>query len=126
MTKVINRYHLDGFMLKRYVNDSLRWVTWVDPGDDPGDEGLFVLAGPCVIHAEPPVIELGPCKLRGAAEERSMDEVQQLLTSLPQWRETRWYAKHDDGGQLSTSDWWLEWRECATDEPAGVASAESR
>ena len=55
-----------------------------------------------------------------------MDEVQQLLTSLPQWRETRWYVKHDDGGQLSTSDWWLEWRECATDEPARVASLGAR
>ncbi len=122
MHKVINRYHLDGFMLERYGNDSLRWVTWLDLSD----EGLIVLAGPCVIHAETDVIELGPCKMRVAAEERSMDEVQQLLASLPQWRETRWYVKHDDGGQLSTSDWWLEWRECATDEPAGVASAESR
>ncbi len=122
MTKMIERYQLDGFMLERYADDSLRWVTWVDPGD----EGLMVLAGPCIIHAEPDVIELWPCKLRDAADERSMDEVQQQLTSLPQWRETRWYAKHDDGGQLSASDWWLEWRECATDEPAGVASAESR
>ena len=119
MTKVINRYQLDGFMFERYGNDSLRWVTWLDLGD----EGLFVLAGPCVIHAEPPVIELGPCKLRGAAEERSMDEVQQLFASFPQWRETRWYAKHDDGEKLAASEWWLEWRECATDEPARVASA---
>ncbi len=122
MNKVINRYQLDGFMFERYANDSLRWVTWLDLGD----EGLLVLAGPCVIHAEPDVIELGSCKLRDAAEERSMDEVQQLLTSLPQWRETRWYAKHDDGEQLSASDWWLEWRKCATDEPAGVASAGNR
>ncbi len=122
MTKVTNRYQLDGFMLERYADDSLRWVTWLDLGD----EGLFVLAGPCVIHAEPDLIELGPCKLRVAAEERSMDEVQQLLTSLPQWRETRWFAKHDDGEQLSTSDWWLEWHECATDEPARVASAGNR
>ena len=100
MTKVINRYQLDGFVLERYADDSLRWVTWVDLDD----EGLSVLAGPCVVHTEPPVIELGPCKLRGAAEERSMDEVHQLLTSLPPWRETRWYAKHDDGEQLSASD----------------------
>jgi hypothetical protein len=98
MTKVIERYHLDGFMLERYVNDSLRWMTWLDLGD----EGLFILAGPCVIHAAPDVIELGPCKLRDAAEERSMDEVQQLLRRLPQWRETRWFAKHDDSEQLST------------------------
>ncbi len=119
MTKVTNRYQLDGFMLERYADDSLRWVTWLDLGD----EGFFVLAGPCVVHTEPDVIELGPCKLRVAAEERSMDEVQQLLTSLPQWRETRWYVKHDDGEQLSASDWWLEWHECATDEPARVASA---
>ncbi len=122
MTKVTNRYQLDGFMLERYANDSLRWVTWLDLGD----EGLIVLAGPCVIHAEPDVIELGSCKLRVAAEERSMDEVQQLLTSLPQWRETRWYTKHDDGGQLAASDWWLEWRECRADEPARVASAGAR
>ncbi len=122
MTKVIERYHLDGFMLERYADDSLRWVTWLDLGD----EGLFVVAGSCVIHAEPDVIELGPCKLRDAADERSMDEVQQLLTSLPQWRETTWYAKHDDGGQLSTSDWWLEWRECTDDQAACVASAGDR
>ena len=122
MTKVTNRYQLDGFMLERYVNDGLRWVTWLDLGD----EGLVVLAGPCVIYADPDVIELGPCKLRDAAEERSMDEVQQLLTSLPQWRETSWYTKHDDGGQLSASDWWLEWHECATDEPARVASSGDR
>ncbi len=122
MHKVIDRYQLDGFMLERYADGSIRWVTWLDLGD----EGLLVLAGPCVVHSEPDVIELGPCKLRDAAEERSMEEVQQLLTSLPQWRETSWYVKHDDGEQLSTSDWWLEWRECATDEPAGVASAESR
>ncbi len=122
MHKVIDRYQLDGFMLERYANDSLRWVTWLDLGD----EGLFVFAGPCVVHTEPGVIELGPCKLRDAAEERSMDEVQQLLTSLPQWRETRWYVKHDDGEQLSALDWWLEWRECATDEPTGVASAGNR
>ena len=80
MTKVINRYQLDGFVLERYADDSLRWVTWVDLGD----EGLFVHAGPCVIHAEPDVIELAPCKLRDAAEERSMVEVQQLLASLSQ------------------------------------------
>ena len=122
MTKVINRYQLDGFMLERYANDSLRWMTWLDLGD----EGLFILTGPCVIHAEPDVIELGSCKLRVAAEERSMDEIHRLLTSLPQWRETRWYAKHDDSGQLAASDWWLEWRECGADEPAGVASAGNR
>ncbi len=122
MTKEIDRYQLDGFMLERNANDSIRWVTWLDLGD----EGLFVVAGSCVIHAEPDVIELGPCKLRDAAEERSMDEVQQLLASLPQWRETEWYAKHDDGGQLSASDWWLEWHECAADELAGVASAGNR
>ncbi len=122
MHKVIDSNQLDGFMLEQYADDSLRWVTWLDLGD----EGLFILAGPCVIHAESDVIELGPCKLRDAAEERSMEEVQQLLTSLPQWRETKWYAWHDACGQLSTSDWWLEWRECAVDEPAGVASAESR
>ena len=49
MHKVVNRYQLDGFMFERYANDSLRWVTWLDLGD----EGLFVVAGPCVIHAEP-------------------------------------------------------------------------
>ncbi len=122
MHKVIDRYQLDGFMLERYADGSIRWVTWLDLGD----EGLFVLAGPCVVHTEPDLIELGPCKLRDAADERSMEEVQQLLTSLPQWRETKWYAWHDDGGQLAASDWWLAWRKCATDEPASVASAGDR
>ncbi len=132
MTKVNNRYNLHGVMLVRYADDSLCWMTWVDPGDDPGDEGLFVgeglmvFGGPCAIHAGPDVIELGPCEPLDDDEEHSMDEVQQLLTSLPQWRETKWYAWHDDGGQLSASDWWLEWRECATDEPARVASAGNR
>ena len=77
MTKVTNRYHLHGFMLERYADGGLRWVTWLDLGD----EGLLALAGPCVVHAEPDVIELGPCKLRDAADEHSMEEVQQLLTS---------------------------------------------
>ncbi len=119
MNKVTDCYQLDGFMLERNANDSIRWVTWLDLGD----EGLFVLAGPCVIHAGPDVIELGPCEPLDDDEEHSMDEIQQLLTSLPQWRETKWYAWHDNCGQLATSDWWLEWRKCATDEPARVVSS---
>ena len=42
MNKVINRYQLDGNMLVRYADDSLRWMTWLDSSDEEpfGGEGM--------------------------------------------------------------------------------------